>query len=454
MTNHGRPGGAEDINGELFTREGLVPTVEATTGEAVVGAQERAARLFNALEYYDAVELQESYLQMAEIPEWRNAQKRRYGEPKFEAILANKQTARDEIIGLAKNEFYEAWGVSAVVNNGLMTREQAEEQAGAEYVQFEAAFRGSSVARHEKRHQQQAILKPVMLGDLALAREVSATYKKKAAPLPEDLRARITLRQALRPDFIGLSATHYEKIDIENPHVSPASLRKGLLEVGSSSTNSVGFRPDGEEASRKHERVTVTPAEWSVVLRSSADYRASHAINVTKEKHRKLGSQGDHDAPRRAGIHIIEAAESNMQAYLQNVLTPHGKLIDRFLEAGNYNANLARFGTQANMIAQMSYLWEYVIKDMVYAVGASQGWDQNQEKYTYLALEKAALLVPDESWRLKNFTEILKVAKDWNEAKENYVRAKLAESAAYITKHQTTDEFNERSQQKRLQNVA
>jgi hypothetical protein len=188
-----------------------------------------------------------------------------------------------------------------------------------------------------------------------------------------------------------------------------------------------------------------------MMLRSSADHRADIAVNKSKDTQRALHQSGasyDADAPRRAGIHILENDEAKMTAYQTNIVEPTLKLIDRFEEASKYNGNLLRFGNEANMRIQLDFLWNEAVDEMLWTVADVNGWDEEEERTNRLALEKAVFGLDDNAARLKNFGLVLGAVKTWYSHVGEYIAYKQAEVERYYDKHQTLQERQAREQER------
>ncbi len=448
--------GGETMNDpELLTREGLLPTVEATRDEVVTDLNEQAAHLSAALDWYDIATAQEGFLRMSSFAGWRQALATSYGGASGASkVIQGRQAAHRLSLETAKAEFMKAYGLGVILAADPEKVDETTADAEAQYRLFEQGYRGASSARREKRAHMRRYYLQRYVGNKVVGNYPNATPEQaeeiKAREQRQRLNGKVNLVTALTPEFAGLSRADFEGINFTIANqVKPARLRAAIENPGSKAENVVQFTPDKVNSRQpKPERVIITPPEWKLLLRSSAEYHANIAVNRSRNTQRMLvGKPGfDEDAPRRAGIHMIEEIDTTMRAYSAQVLNQQRLLIHRFQEAAQYNGNLNRFGSEAVMRVQMTYLWESVISDMMWALAVSNKWNHGDEVMAVRCVKQAVYGAPTPQARLHNFNTLLDIADKGIERKQLYISAKLAETSHYISSHETPEERQAREQ--------
>lgn len=450
MSPSRKPGGT----GELFTEVGLQPAAEALPPNIELTPEQReqqtAAHLSAVLGYYDTLLLDEGFLRMAGNPQWFKALKARYGK-NTERLIQGRADRHKENLDNAKREFFAAYRVS----HPAESEEDAKLGVEEAYRLYEGEFRGESPARKEKRRVQQQAYEATLSGEAAADAFTPSQLSPERMMPTIDPKARNSLARAIRPEYFGYTQDSFEDVswgDMVRTH--PASLLKSLVNVGGRSKNSLGYIPDGQ---RHSIRVTFTPAEWKMVLRSGADQYAVAGENTAETKRRTQQEtvpnlEDDEDAPRRAGIHTIKTKRDMMQLFTDNVLERQLDLVHRFQEASDH-PGLARFGNEANMRQQLEFLLTFVVGDMLWAVGKVQKWSREEEERAQKAVRKAVFMTGEPAIGRKNFRLLIDTAETWIKSRLDYCNSKDAEIDKYLRDHQTSEEY-EADERERLQQSA
>lgn len=449
--NHGN-------NPELFTRIGLVPTVEASGTELAVSIPERAAHFIEALNHLDAAVLVEGDIAMYRDEAWRSSEVKRYGASVVYGMQGRKYQRHREILDAVRGEFDAAYGLhiirASILHGPLSGEEKAEQLAlvqtdvDAQYQDFEQRYRGSSDMRMNKRYEFGQHFRRQLMGQMAV--EESVVSRAEVDPKPLQPNSKISLSRALRPsflyEFLGRHEADYDAIsDMDMRRVHPKFLRPALINVKANTKNALAQYGDRGQAGKIY--TVFTPYEQPNLLRTDSHYPAQVAENRSETTQHELPiDEHDPDAPRRARIHINERIDVWMQDYVANRIDPSLNLIERLREASQYNGNLARFGNVQNMQTQLQYFWDNIVGDMLWAVRVSTKQNRIWEEDRRLALEKAVYFAGTSKGSLDNLGLVLDVAEEWLNAKRAYIMGRSAEIHRFIYDHETPTERRERAE--------
>jgi hypothetical protein len=458
----------------MFTREGLLPAAEALSQSVELTPemreQEVAAHLSASLSYYDTILLDEGFLRMTENPQWLAAQRLRYKGGKIEKIIENRGRRRDENLASAQAEFVAAYRL----NHPELDNENLETEAAAAYEAFETEFRGGSLARMSKRRAQRQLYESIInAGAVSEAPFIPAQVEPDRVRPAVNPRARNSLARAIRAEYMGYAEEDFQGISSQlMAKVHPANLLLSLVNVGRSSKNSRSYIPDGSARPR---RVTFTPAEWKIILRTSAEAYAGAGENTAETKRKSdldvaaamelppEAIEDDADAPRRAGIHTIKGKATNVQAYIDNILIPQLDLVHRFQEACDH-PGLARFGNEGTMRQQLEFFFQFVVGDMLWAAARVQNagmrrkggepiWSAHEELLAPKAVRKPVFMVSEPRVGRKNFKMLADAAEVWLQNKLEYALSTQADITNYLNEHQTEEE-QEADERERLTRTA
>lgn len=440
----------------LLTREGLLPTAEATTGD-MPSDLEQYAHLSTTLEYFESAQANLRFTQMLAYDPWRTGMERRYGKFGLAKIIESKYGMAADAEAGARSEFMSAYGLSARLEAASDDAAQKiRAVAEATYDRFRNDYNGGSPERRERRQKLLAQYRSALAGRMAITEQpasVSSESPKKYEPF-----AKINMRQALESGYsVTLTQEHASLSVVEQQQADPKALADIVCNVGQSRNNALAYAKDPERPFAKT-YVSFSPAGWNMMLRSSADSRANIAVNKSRNKQRGFREDGvpyDDDAPRRAGIHLLENESANMRAYQENIVDPALQTVATFREACQHHGNLLRFGNRLNYTMRFNQLWQSALGEMLWAVevvDAPRGETRMQDtaRNRQLAIEKVIFGADKPEQALQSMRRLLVAMERWYTMQTEYIDYKQMEIDQYLDQHQTPEEHAAR-EQKQLQ---
>ena len=430
-----QPGGGQEpltvVNGneQLISSEALPTVLEA----ASVNRIEQSVHLSGVLARFDVMPGQEDWLQAAQRP---NSPLRRSlfsdSAAKAHDIIGGRQKAYEATKNEALDMFGRAFGEHVLIDTGLASPEAANELKLADYRRFEGHFRGSGNIRVTRRTSYRSYL-----GRLIAASRVEAPLPETTQPV--NLTAKVSLARMLRPDFQGLRRADYADITPEiKARFSSSELRKHLLNVGSQSPNAIVYIDDPRpvDLSKSPSMSTVVMSPLSIKLARSLPKLAESAKNGSEIKRQGLvGPSADHDAPRRAGVHAVEARKASIEKYQTNVIGSSLQIIDQFTEALNHNAGLARFGSEAIGRQKLVELQTGTIDEMLWAASINMNLTTADRAIMKRSVDQAIYFAPTAAKRRENFGKLLTLTREWRKGQNDLFKTIVLTCNNYIDKH-------------------
>ncbi|HVC36403.1 MAG TPA: hypothetical protein VNE40_03100 [Candidatus Dormibacteraeota bacterium] len=268
------------------------------------------------------------------------------------------------------------------------------------------------------------------------------TRSREAAPgqiaIP-GLEPRLSLVHILTPEYMGVRAEDYADVPAAWVEwAAPEHLRPSLIDIAWDDRSAVGYKPAG---SNRRTWLAVTPEEYQMFARD-VSWLARTAINGTLNARARTISpfaEVNQLAAQRAGIHAVESRSETMQTYLAHIVEPRIKQIDRFKESTEY-PNLNR-GNNQKVRQRFEYLQQFVIGDMLRAIGNQRAWttESGKPKRAEQAITKRLYIDGSPSQRAANFRDLLELAGDYYGHKKALLLTKIWESKKYIKDNSASD---------------
>lgn len=417
--------------GELFPLEEVVAPVEGR--ETDTSNVERAQHLIEALNYFDTVAELESTIRRFNNPVWLKEQQERLGKNIVYKWHRQKQERHQLMLDNARSEFMQAYTIKDVIAPGA-TEEDAQDELDRRYGIFAGAYRGTSRARHEKRHQVRTEYEQYT-GKEGMEQELQDERQIVESPVfpPENPDAKVSLARALRPEFARLAPSDYADISRDEiVRLHPSFLEQSLVGVPSGTRNA---RHHIDESQHKRVYTVFIPGEWSTLLRTAPQYVAETAFNKVEDAQRKLPREArDSLASSRVEVHTNRDYADRMQAYVAQDLDVALDVLARFKEASDYNGGLARFGNEANMREQIEFFWDSLVADMLWATRIANELTPEWEDQAMRTLVKRVYFASTSADRLACFGMVRDAVETWVTSRKDHMLAKSFEAGDYANK--------------------
>lgn len=395
---------------------------------------ERAEHIVAALDAFDREATLMALLRKFNNKQWLDEQQMKLGKSIAYKWRRETHEKHQAAMDAAVAEFRSANPTDTLLADGH-SPEEAEAEIARRYENFQAAYRGTSQGRIEKRRQTREEYLQFIRAEQPEEDFAQEERQVEAVSFtPEDPAAKVSLARALRPEFSRLDPADYADID---PNIitklTPAFLRSSLMNA-SPRTQNARWRTD-EKRGRVY--TVFVPGEWKTLLRSDPSYLADAAFNRSEETQHKLPpEERDMDAPQRAVIGSNRRQAEAMRVHIEEQLDVSLAVIARFKEAAQYNGGLARFGNEANMRVQLEHFWDGIVGDMVWVTRIVRKWSTQQEDHALRALKYAVHFAPDHKTRLSRMVALASVGEEWLQARKDHMQAKALEAEYYANQQE------------------